>query len=535
METNLKYINLICTDLGGVGGHNLNIDGENEICTLLGGTGGHSLEINALNEICTIQGVTAGHSLNLAALSAIGATAYKTNLEAWKNIQEGTLLNYTDEYKAVLAAMTTQPNAMVKAAQNKFIKTLIDAGVFAKWDQAYLLQGHTNDNSESLLNIINPAANNALLAFGSGGSVPVFTALRGFKGSQANKSYINTTVNEVAHGVKYKLNDASYLIYVRQMPQCYTNSLMGSGGGQANLSPFFDKPTLSLFGTFYGGLNNTGLGGTANALRPHPGLYAVTREVATEVKKYSKPHDTVEVKAANSTNLITSLVTLLTIGANYDESQISFAAIGGALTASDIDVVEAAIETYRKDIGDHTISIIGDSIMAEKTIAASAISELMDNDNYTIIDQSVSSDKIEDQKLDWAELSAKAKRYIDCVFVNVGINNIIPDTLAQMLVKYQDLIDTIRADTSPACKIVGVTMIPMAYGAYPEWIGLNAAILDGTITGLDATINTAATALNSGTNTLAAAYDSGDTVHPNQAGRIILAGLYDAKLTELGL
>ena len=103
METNLKYINLICTDLGGVGGHSLNINGENEICTLLGGTGGHSLEINALNEICTIQGVTAGHSLNLAALSAIGATAYMTNLEAWKNIQEGTTLNQMQSIKSLMA------------------------------------------------------------------------------------------------------------------------------------------------------------------------------------------------------------------------------------------------------------------------------------------------------------------------------------------------------------------------------------------------------------------------------------------------
>jgi len=93
METNLKYINLICTDLGGVGGHSLNIAGENEICTLLGGTGGHSLEINALNEICTIQGVAAGHSQVLSALNAIAGVTKVTNLEAWKYIQVWTLLN----------------------------------------------------------------------------------------------------------------------------------------------------------------------------------------------------------------------------------------------------------------------------------------------------------------------------------------------------------------------------------------------------------------------------------------------------------
>jgi len=128
METNLKYINLICTDLGGVGGHNLNIAGENEICTLLGGTGGHSLEINALNEICTIQGVTAGYSLNLAALSAIGATEYRTNLEAWKNIQEGTVLNYnpaTDTDVALWLKSRSENEMIATTGSNQKIATKV--------------------------------------------------------------------------------------------------------------------------------------------------------------------------------------------------------------------------------------------------------------------------------------------------------------------------------------------------------------------------------------------------------------------------
>jgi len=54
MELNIKYINLICTDLGGVGGHTLNVDAENEICTLLGGVGGHILELDAINEIYSL-------------------------------------------------------------------------------------------------------------------------------------------------------------------------------------------------------------------------------------------------------------------------------------------------------------------------------------------------------------------------------------------------------------------------------------------------------------------------------------------------
>lgn len=95
MNTNLEYINQICTDLGGTGGHVTNVAGENEICTLLGGTGGHTLEIDALNEICTLQSVTGSHSLNLEALKSIGAGSFKTNLEAWSYIQSSSVLNLT--------------------------------------------------------------------------------------------------------------------------------------------------------------------------------------------------------------------------------------------------------------------------------------------------------------------------------------------------------------------------------------------------------------------------------------------------------
>lgn len=105
METNLKYINQICVDLGGTGGHILNVRGENEICMLLGGTGGHSLEINALNEICTIQGVTAGHSLVLNALNAIAGVTKVTNLEAWKYIQSGSVLNQTQYTDSQIQAL----------------------------------------------------------------------------------------------------------------------------------------------------------------------------------------------------------------------------------------------------------------------------------------------------------------------------------------------------------------------------------------------------------------------------------------------
>jgi len=101
MELNIKYLNLICTDLGGVGGHTLNVKAENEICTLLGGVGGHTLELKAINEIYSLVFGAGTFKTNLSALNAILAASGEqpeiTEVRAWKKIQEGTQLNYTQK------------------------------------------------------------------------------------------------------------------------------------------------------------------------------------------------------------------------------------------------------------------------------------------------------------------------------------------------------------------------------------------------------------------------------------------------------
>lgn len=98
MELNIKYLNLICTDLGGVGGHTLNINAENEICTLLGGVGGHTLELKAINEIYSLVFGSGTFKTNLSALNAILAASGEqpeiTEVRAWKKIQEWSHLNY---------------------------------------------------------------------------------------------------------------------------------------------------------------------------------------------------------------------------------------------------------------------------------------------------------------------------------------------------------------------------------------------------------------------------------------------------------
>jgi len=153
METNLKYINLICADLGGVTEHATNLAGENEICTLLGGTGGHVMEISALNEICTIQVVAAGHVQVLSALNAIAGVTKVTNLEAWKYIQVGTKLNLN---RFVRPAGTIYGTADGKSYDNAW-------SGFSAIDWAQMLPGMTLNVCGTHLETLNVGASGTIL------------------------------------------------------------------------------------------------------------------------------------------------------------------------------------------------------------------------------------------------------------------------------------------------------------------------------------------------------------------------------------
>jgi hypothetical protein len=62
--------------------------------------------------------------------------------------------------------------------------------------------------------------------------------------------------------------------------------------------------------------------------------------------------------------------------------------------------------------------------------------------------------------------------------------------------------------------------------AYQKWLDMNEAMKGNgvnAITGMDATASSHTNSLNDGEGNLGIAYDIGDDLHPNNAGRMIIA------------
>lgn len=138
----------------------------------------------------------------------------------------------------------------------------------------------------------------------------------------------------------------------------------------------------------------------------------------------------------------------------------------------------------------------------------------------------------------------------DWIVIEVGLNDLDPaESAATALGRYQTLIDTVSTHQNTGGIIVLSTMTPCKaqlitlYGetdglvSYQKWLDMNDAIMGNganAITGTDYQINSHTAALNDGSGNLDAAYDTGDHVHENNAGRIIIAAVWRAVLNQAG-
>ena len=182
-----------------------------------------------------------------------------------------------------------------------------------------------------------------------------------------------------------------------------------------------------------------------------------------------------------------------------------------------------------------SICMIGDSTVSELTTPAHAwnIDKFMIA-NFVAVNLAYAGSTIEQQQNSF--IATPAVEY-DAVIIMIGLNDTyssIPDTIT----KYQNLINTVRGVVGSLKKIIISTMIPNNRVAYVSYAALNEAILGNGATpiiGVDARINMQDTVLNAGNGTLSSIYDLGDGTHENDAGRQIIANLFDAKLLELGV
>lgn len=194
-------------------------------------------------------------------------------------------------------------------------------------------------------------------------------------------------------------------------------------------------------------------------------------------------------------------------------------------------------------IGDSTAaSYIGDSGVAVSSLLRSAA----DSRNSLIKSLAIGGATTAQQETNWTNFAEKAD--LRWIVIQAGLNDIAPaEAAAPAITRIQDLVDEVNALKPAGANVYIATMIPCyarmvtRYGAgtpadtaYAKWQAMNQAIagLGSTpITGVDGRITAHTAAMDDGVGNLAAIYDSGDGIHPNNAGRQVIA---DAWLAVMG-
>jgi lysophospholipase L1-like esterase len=233
--------------------------------------------------------------------------------------------------------------------------------------------------------------------------------------------------------------------------------------------------------------------------------------------------------AGNSSTDVTAKITGLTAGTTYHFGLKTENSLG-TTNGGDISF------TTMMPVIDGNICVIGNSTISAH-LGGNAVADYLE---YTgnLTDISFAGSTIQEQMDSWDLLSDATKLALNFVFVQIGLNDLNEDeTVAVVLGRYQLLIDAINAD-APDSKVILGTMIPCkqrlinSFGpidglaAYQKWLYMNEAIKGrgaNAINGMDETASIHTILLNDGNDNLAAAYDVGDGIHPNNAGRIIIA------------
>lgn len=157
-------------------------------------------------------------------------------------------------------------------------------------------------------------------------------------------------------------------------------------------------------------------------------------------------------------------------------------------------------------------------------------------------------DIISGQKSRWQALTIDTS-LVGWVVVQIGLNDLSPGESANVAIsRLQDIISTVRASIGSLRKLLVSNMLPARqrlidlYGdtngpiSQQKWVDINAAIAGAgpsPITGVDYRIASHVPLLDDGSGNLAAAYDTGDHIHPNAAGRQIMADAWKTALVAL--
>lgn len=182
-----------------------------------------------------------------------------------------------------------------------------------------------------------------------------------------------------------------------------------------------------------------------------------------------------------------------------------------------------------------SVFVIGDSTIAPGSNKTLGVSDRFftteeRNQGYASTSIAQAGDTIQGQLSKWN--ANGVKQNYDLIFVQVGLNN-MNDNISTTKTAYQNLINTINSTKKSGAKIFASCMLPCKSrwamlgwaNGQSNWIELNRFIMED-VTGVDYRHNAHVPLLDDGDGNLAPAYNSGDNIHENDAGCIVMVNTY---------
>lgn len=195
-----------------------------------------------------------------------------------------------------------------------------------------------------------------------------------------------------------------------------------------------------------------------------------------------------------------------------------------------------------------SVFALGDSTVSDYLSESAVLSFI--TSLWTKVTVAQPGNTIDQQSAAWT--NTNNRHLAKWVVIQVGLNDLNPasETTSAKITKLQGLVNSVKAVVPASCKVFISKMTPCRsrlitlYGgvngpiAYQRWLDMNEAISGAgatPITNVDGRITAHESLMNDGSGNLSATYDTGDGIHPNNAGRELVADEWVVALVAAGV
>lgn len=246
---------------------------------------------------------------------------------------------YASEAVALFARMTGQPTPTRKELISNLIESLKADGVWTKLDALYVMAAH--DAQAAQRNWIADQFNLTEV------SAPTFTADQGYQGSGTN--YLGTGFDaSVVAGAKFTLNSASFGFWSRTAAASATTGEFDMGVTATTVRADLRARQSTQQAGYI--INENTLNTPANT--DGSGFFAAIRS-ASNARTLRRNQTALASDTVASVSLVTGEFSILARGTSAGRSvrQIAAAFIGGALTPTESNALQSALNTYLTAVG----------------------------------------------------------------------------------------------------------------------------------------------------------------------------------------